>query len=243
MESLGAVVMGTLAAGAVLVVGAVLTAAVLAPRVASLAGEGARRWWLARPVQALAVLAVTLLALPRTAPALWPGLVVGLAAATLACLVDAASHRLPDVLTVRAGGAALVLAGVGAFYVAGWAGLAALASGAVVAGGVLGLLVLLYPPGMGLGDVKLATLLGGLLGAVASVGAGFAGTLGSGEHLGAVVGRAAAASGGMLAAAFILGGLTSLALLALRRVGRRDAVPFGPFLLLGALVSLATRLL
>lgn len=65
--------------------------------------------------------------------------------------------------------------------------------------------------GMGGGDVKLAGVIGIYLG---------------------WVGWSAVAVGAF--AAFVYGGLYALALLLLRRAGRRTTIPFGPFMLLGA---------
>ena len=83
---------------------------------------------------------------------------------------------------------------------------------AVVAAGLLFLAVLAYPTGLGLGDVKLALLLGAVLGASVSV----------------------ALMLGFLAA------LVPAAFLTLRhgRSARRMAVPLVPFLSLGAVVAL-----
>ncbi|WP_255767841.1 prepilin peptidase [Pseudarthrobacter sulfonivorans] len=90
----------------------------------------------------------------------------------------------------------------------------------IVAGGaVLWLfyfvLRLVYPPGMGFGDVKLAGVLGMYLGYL-GWGHVFAGTF----------------------AAFLLGGLWSLALLAARRGTLKSAIPFGPFMLAGAAAAM-----
>ena len=68
-----------------------------------------------------------------------------------------------------------------------------------------------YPKGMGVGDVKLAGVLGLWLG-----------WLGWGEL---VVGAFAA---------FLLGGLFSIVLLATRRAQRTGGIPFGPWMLAGA---------
>jgi leader peptidase (prepilin peptidase)/N-methyltransferase len=75
---------------------------------------------------------------------------------------------------------------------------------------------LIHPPGMGFGDVKLAGVLGLYLGYLGWSHV-FAGTF----------------------AAFILGGLWSLAILATRRGTLRSAIPFGPFMLAGAAAAMA----
>jgi leader peptidase (prepilin peptidase)/N-methyltransferase len=86
-------------------------------------------------------------------------------------------------------------------------------------GGAVGLTVmfvlnLISPRGMGMGDVKMSFPLGLYLG-----------FLGWGE---VVLG---------FFAAFLLGALVGLALIALKRRGRKDAVPFGPFLAAGTILA------
>jgi leader peptidase (prepilin peptidase)/N-methyltransferase len=74
---------------------------------------------------------------------------------------------------------------------------------------------LVYPPGMGFGDVKLAGVLGMYLGSLGWAHV-FAGTF----------------------AAFLLGGLWSIGLLASRRGTLKSAIPFGPFMLAGAAAAM-----
>jgi leader peptidase (prepilin peptidase)/N-methyltransferase len=76
-------------------------------------------------------------------------------------------------------------------------------------------LVLAYPGGMGLGDVKLAGVIGAALGFL--------------SYPAVVIGAFAA---------FLIGGLAGVALMALRRADRRTAVPFGPSMVAGALVAI-----
>ena len=90
----------------------------------------------------------------------------------------------------------------------------AVAGGAALAGCYL-VLVLLRPGQLGLGDVKLAGLLG--------LGLGW-------------LGWPAVLTGSLLA--FVLFAGCALALLAAGRVTRRTALPFGPFMLTGALLVL-----
>lgn len=85
--------------------------------------------------------------------------------------------------------------------------------GWAVAGGTFLLLWLIYPKGMGYGDVRLSGVLGIVLG-----------YLGWGELLLGVY------------AGFLLGGIGGVVLSALRIVERK-AYPFGPFMLLGAVVG------
>ncbi|MBA4104004.1 MAG: prepilin peptidase [Arthrobacter sp.] len=77
------------------------------------------------------------------------------------------------------------------------------------------ILRLVYPPGMGFGDVKLAGVLGMYLGYL-GWGHLFAGTF----------------------LAFLLGGLWSVALLAARRGTLKSSIPFGPFMLAGAAAAM-----
>lgn len=128
--------------------------------------------------------------------------------------IDVAVHRLPDRLTLSAYAGALVLLGaaalvddrLGAFGLAVLYGLA-LAFCYLV-------LVLVYPAGMGLGDAKLALVLGLALG-----------------WFGGVVVVLGAAAG------FLLAGVYAAGLLALRRAGRKDSIAHGPAMLGGALVA------
>jgi leader peptidase (prepilin peptidase)/N-methyltransferase len=140
-------------------------------------------------------------------------LVMGVLGVAMA-YVDLLRHLLPDRLTVPALLAAAALLGVAAVVTqdpSGYARAWACAGGMFLAYLVL---ALVYPAGLGLGDVKLAASLGLLLG---------------------WLGWAAAVVG--LLAAFVVGGVVGVVLLALRRATRRSAVPFGPSMLLGALVA------
>jgi len=76
-------------------------------------------------------------------------------------------------------------------------------------------LALIYPGGMGFGDVKLAGLLGLFLG-----------YLGWGELI----------VGGF--AAFLLGGIYGVGLLLAKRASRKSGIPFGPWMLAGAWVGI-----
>ena len=124
--------------------------------------------------------------------------------------VDAAVHRLPDRLTITLYLGLVVLLAVDLRWPAfGRAVLAGLAMAAFYA-----LLVLLNPAGMGPGDAKLALGLGTALGWL-GWWAVFVGTL----------------------AAFVLAAGYALTQVARGRLGRRDAIAHGPFMLLGALAT------
>ena len=148
-----------------------------------------------------------------------PLLVVWVIVGTWLTVVDLREHRLPNAFTipmlvvVPLGLGVADLLGEAPTSGGGWIGAGL---GAAIWFGVLGLLWLVTRgQGMGLGDVKLAPSLGATLGWV-GVGTAFAG----------------------LIVAFVLGGVVSLLLLMTKRVQRRTAIPFGPFLLLGAAVTI-----
>lgn len=122
-----------------------------------------------------------------------------------ASLVDLHDRIIPNELLLAAAALWLVLQATGP---AGW--LRALA-GAAFGFGLLFVLGLVFRGGMGMGDVKMAGVMGLYLGWPATLVA--------------------------LLAAFVAGGLVSLALLAMGRVGRKDQIAFGPFLAAGAIVA------
>lgn len=138
-----------------------------------------------------------------------------LAAITVAlAMIDIDVHRLPNAIVLPSYLVAGVLL-VGAALLQGDPG-SALRS--VLAGVALYafyfLLAFIYPAGMGFGDVKLAGVLGLYLG-----------YLGWGEVV----------VGGFLG--FVVGGLSGAALIVLRRAGRKSKIPFGPYMLVGAWIS------
>jgi len=130
-------------------------------------------------------------------------------------LIDIDTHRLPNRILLPAYCVAPVLLGAAALL----AGEPERLFGALVGGAALfGLylaLALIRPGGMGMGDVKLAGVLGCYLGFL-GWGALFVGAF----------------------AAFLLGGVFSVLLLALRRVGRGGSIPFGPWMLAGAWIGI-----
>lgn len=131
-------------------------------------------------------------------------------------LVDLAEHRLPRRLTYPSAVGTLLL--LGAADLAGDRTGSALSAlyGALVLWAVFWLMALVLP--FGRGDADLGLTVGAVLGWY-----GFT-ALFEGVFLG-----------------FLLAGLYGTAKLAARRAGRRDELPFGPFLLLGALLAVAFR--
>jgi len=84
--------------------------------------------------------------------------------------------------------------------------------GIAVGGGIFVIIIVMSRGGMGGGDMKLGAMLGAFLGWQLGLLALFGGAL--------------------------TGGIAAICLLALGRKGRKDAIPFGPFLALGGAVSL-----
>jgi leader peptidase (prepilin peptidase)/N-methyltransferase len=121
------------------------------------------------------------------------------------CATDLEHRIVPNKIVLPA--AALVLAAQTALHPSPeWA------LGALGASGFLFLAALAYPAGMGMGDVKLALLLGAMLGPLVGVGLML----------------------GMLAAL-----VPSIVLLARHgSAARKMGIPFAPFLALGAIVAL-----
>jgi len=124
-----------------------------------------------------------------------------------AALIDLEHRIIPNVITLPG---SLLAIGLGlALDPAGEPG--RLIAGAA-AGGFLLMAALAYPGGMGMGDVKLAAMMGLFLGAAVAPA---------------------------LLIALVTGTLVGAVIIARRGVaaGRKTAVPFGPFLALGALVA------
>jgi leader peptidase (prepilin peptidase)/N-methyltransferase len=169
------------------------------------------------PVAAVEVLAaLVLVVLAVRAPSGWVLAAwcwAGLLGVALA-LIDAAVYRLPDILTTSAALGVTVLLTAAAVTTGDLPALASAALGALGLGLFYLLLVLIPGAGMGRGDAQLAVVIGGCLG-----------------WLGATAVVTATVAAVLLAAARVVAGLTA------GRLAARDPVPFGPFMLLGALVA------
>ncbi|WP_428830342.1 prepilin peptidase [Cellulomonas endometrii] len=142
-----------------------------------------------------------------------------LAAVSVAlALIDLDVHRLPDVIVLPSYPVAAVLLALASWnpgQVADWGALGrAFLAGAALLVFYLVVLVV-YPKGMGLGDVKLAGVLGMYLG---------------------WVGWGAVLVGWF--ATFLLGGLFAVSLLVSGRAQKGSGIPFGPWMLLGASVGI-----
>jgi leader peptidase (prepilin peptidase)/N-methyltransferase len=129
-------------------------------------------------------------------------------------LIDLDVRRLPNPIVLPSYVVGAALLALPAVLDADWtsAGRALLAMAALFA--VFFAIAATYRGGMGLGDVKLAGVLGLYLGWLGW----------SSVVIGAFSG-------------FLFGGLVGVALLVARRASRRTAIPFGPFMLAGALTA------
>lgn len=130
-------------------------------------------------------------------------------------VIDLACQRLPHALVMPAIAVSLVLLVLIAGVTGDWSSLIRAVGGAASLGVAFFVLFLLPGQGLGFGDVKLAVLLGGFLG-----------FLGWREVL----------LGGLLP--WLVNAPVVIALLVLGRVGRKMALPFGPAMLVGALLAI-----
>lgn len=140
------------------------------------------------------------------------------AIAVALALIDLDTKRLPNVIVLPSYPVALALLALASWNPGGvstWSSVVRALVGGVALFAVYFMLMVVYPAGMGFGDVKLAGVLGLYLGWVGW------GTV--------VVGWFAA---------FLLGGVYAIGLLVLGRATRKSGIPFGPWLLLGAVVGL-----
>ncbi|GAA3821554.1 prepilin peptidase [Cellulomonas soli] len=148
-----------------------------------------------------------------------PGLLYLVSISIALALIDIDTRRLPDVIVLPSYLVALALLTLASWNPGGEADWGALVRALIGGAAMFALylvLVLVYPAGMGRGDLKLSGVLGLYLG---------------------WFGWATLAFGWF--AAYLLGGLFSIGLLLVGRAGRKSKIPFGPWMLLGALVGIA----
>ncbi len=137
----------------------------------------------------------------------WPdpgGGVTGVivAALVLCATIDILSMRIPNAITYPAFVLVMFSAAIAGFDTLGTAAL-----GALVGGGIIGVLSLVSRGQVGMGDMKLSLVGGAIVGGRYTLGA------------------------------LLIGSLSALpvvgVLLLLRRIGRRQPIPYGPYLALG----------
>ena len=131
-------------------------------------------------------------------------------------IIDAHTHRLPNRIVLPTLAASFALVSIDAFVTARTGALISAVVGMLVLGGFYAVLRGMSRGGIGGGDVKLAALIGLVLGwhgwQVLVLGA---------------------------ASAFVLGALYALALMALRRANRSTRIAFGPWMIVGAGLGIA----
>ncbi|MFC4903326.1 prepilin peptidase [Kocuria oceani] len=136
------------------------------------------------------------------------------AVAVVLTVIDLRHHLLPNAVVLPALGVGFVLLACAAAGQGDWGGLLRAVLGALVLFVLYLVLALISPAGLGMGDVKVAAVLGLFLG---------------------YQGWGALFVGAVLAS--VIGAVVGLAVLASRRGGLRSDVPFGPSMLAGALLA------
>lgn len=140
---------------------------------------------------------------------------LGFAGLIALSFIDLDTKLLPKRVVWPVAGVVLVsFAGVAATGSGSWDDVQRALLGGAVSTLAVGVIWFVYPRGMGFGDVRFEVVLGMLTGWIS---------------------RGAVAAGFFLA--FLLGGVLSLLLLVTRIRGRKDAIPFGPWLALGTVVA------
>lgn len=144
-----------------------------------------------------------------------PALYLLAAVSIVVAFIDLDHHLILDIVIYPSAAAMLLLLVLASGMGSDWNRLLHAVVGAVVLGLFYLALALLWPGGMGLGDVKLAVLLGLVLG-----------WLGWPQF---VVGAFAA---------FLLGGVVSIIMVAARKVDIHGGIPFGPHMVVGAWIGI-----
>jgi leader peptidase (prepilin peptidase)/N-methyltransferase len=137
------------------------------------------------------------------------------AVGTALAVIDLDCRRLPNAIVLPSYPVVAILLTLSAAWQHDWWALARAAIGAAALLAFFFALAFAHPAGMGFGDVKLAGILGGVLGYL-SWSALVIGTF----------------------ASFLLGALVGIAVIASRHGGRKTAIPFGPFMIAGVLVAI-----
>jgi leader peptidase (prepilin peptidase)/N-methyltransferase len=130
-------------------------------------------------------------------------------------LIDLEVRRLPNAIVLPSYPVLAVALAGSAWWQHDWWPLARAGIGAAALLAFFGAVVLIHPAGMGLGDVKLSGVIGGVLGYLSW----------NALVIGAFLG-------------FLLGAVVGVIVIASGRGNRKTAVPFGPFMIAGALIAL-----
>nr|WP_206686593.1 A24 family peptidase [Microbacterium invictum] len=168
-------------------------------------------WWLVESFGSAA------LAQGSVPPEFWPVLVAYLYLASISIaltMIDLDTRRLPNVIVLPSYIVLAALFALACLLGVPWEALLRAAIGGLALFAFYFLLRVVKPGGMGGGDVKLAGVLGAALG---------------------WIGWGALVVGAF--AAFLIGGVVGLALMATRKATRKSAIPFGPYMVAGAWVG------
>jgi leader peptidase (prepilin peptidase)/N-methyltransferase len=130
-------------------------------------------------------------------------------------LIDLDCHRLPNAIVLPSYPTLLLLLTATSAWQHDWSALLRALIGGAALFSFYFSLAFAYPAGMGFGDVKLAGLIGAMLAYLSYP------TLLVGAFAG-----------------FLLGGLVGVAVIASRRASSKTAMPFGPFMICGALLAI-----
>ncbi|GAB2465356.1 leader peptidase (prepilin peptidase)/N-methyltransferase [Conyzicola lurida] len=129
--------------------------------------------------------------------------------------IDIDTHKLPNAIVLPAYPVVAILLIAASLIYGDYTQLLQAAIGGAILFAVYFLMALVYPGGMGFGDVKLAGVIGVILGFL--------------DWGSLIIGAFAA---------FLLGGLFGIALLLTRKAGRKSGIPFGPWMLAGAWIGI-----
>jgi leader peptidase (prepilin peptidase)/N-methyltransferase len=143
-----------------------------------------------------------------------PAYLVFAASLLVVSVIDLEHYLIPNRIVYPTIALALPLLAAAAALAHDWSRFVHALVGGAGAWAFLLVVHLVYPKGMGFGDVRLSFILGLYLG---GLGAGHV-------FLGLFLG-------------FLLGSVAGITLLVVRRRTRRDAIPFGPFLAAGAMIA------
>ena len=160
---------------------------------------------------AVVTLRILNLDLPSAVPAYLYFVAIGVALT----MIDIDTKRLPNAIVLPSYPVIAVLLAISAGVEGDWWALARAGIGAAILLGFYLALTLAYPAGMGMGDVKLSGVLGGVLGYLSWT------TLAIG------------AFGG-----FLLGSVGGILVLATGRGNRKTAIPFGPYMIAAAVLAI-----
>jgi leader peptidase (prepilin peptidase) / N-methyltransferase len=130
-------------------------------------------------------------------------------------LIDVDCRRLPNAIVLPSYPVVFALLAVAAAWQNDWPALLRALFGTSALFGTYCVMAMAYPAGMGIGDVKLAGVLGGVL-AYLSYSALLVGAF----------------------AAFLLGAVVGAVMIVGRRGSRKTAIPFGPYMIAGTLLAI-----